>query len=100
MKTINLKTKVVKVEYGNNKGKSVTVPSYKGTLSISSSDYPEIKDWKTGEEYELVLRVKQTGSREADEWAIKEGEAKLGDINSNFGIIGFGKSKDKNKDKA
>ena len=36
----------------------------KPTLFLSEKDLPEIKSWKTGKEYDLILHVKQTNSSE------------------------------------
>lgn len=37
--------------------------SYPPSVSLNETQLPEIKDWTTGEEYILVLKVKQTGDR-------------------------------------
>lgn len=30
-------------------------------ISFNSTELPEVKDWKVGEEYKVVLQIKQTG---------------------------------------
>lgn len=39
-----------------------------GTLNITSDELPEMKDWKVGETYEVTMKVKMTGMREATQW--------------------------------
>lgn len=34
------------------------------TLYLSSKDLPEIKNWKVGKTYKLIIQVKQTSMRE------------------------------------
>lgn len=38
--------------------------SMKPTLYLNSKDLPEIKNWKVGESYDLIVSVKQTGLHE------------------------------------
>ena len=37
---------------------------YPPTLHLTGKQVPEIKDWDVGEEYEMVVRVKQTSKSE------------------------------------
>ncbi len=38
--------------------------SMKPTIHLTSKDLPEIKNWKVGESYDLIISVKQTGLNE------------------------------------
>lgn len=46
----------------------IKVPKEKPTLSLSSKDLPEIKNWKVGGKYRITIDVEQTASRKADEY--------------------------------
>jgi hypothetical protein len=45
----------------------------KPTLYISSKDLPEIKDWKVGESYDLIVNVKMTGVHQMSNGSQTEG---------------------------
>lgn len=50
-----------KVKLNAVKGYAVgTMGEYKPTLSLTTKELPEIANWKVGETYEIVLKVKQT----------------------------------------
>lgn len=38
--------------------------TFKPTLYVSDKDLPQIKDWEVGEEYELIIKVKQRSFNE------------------------------------
>lgn len=38
------------------------------TVRLTDEDLPEIKDWKVGEKYTLVMEVEQLSMRQGDEW--------------------------------
>lgn len=58
-----------------------------GSLSIDEMQLPAVKDWTVGEEYEIVIKVRQTGVREVDSWDIEEYGYKEGDVRAEFEII-------------
>jgi len=39
-----------------------------GNISIDETQLPEIKNWQVGEEYEMIVKVRQTEIREVDNW--------------------------------
>jgi len=59
---------------------------HKGSITICSSDLPEIKNWQVGEEYELIVKVKQTALREVDKWEMEEYNDPAGSIKGEFEI--------------
>lgn len=48
------------------------MPEYRQTISISSKQLPEVKNWKVGNKYTVELEIEQTGMRKGDEWERKE----------------------------
>jgi hypothetical protein len=38
------------------------------TIRLNDEDLPEIKDWKVGDKYTLVIDVEQTSMRQGNEW--------------------------------
>lgn len=67
---------------------------YKPTLYISEKDLPEIKSWKIGEEYEIVVRVRQksisespskqiSGSFEVIEMMVPESDKSIDEMDDN-----------------
>lgn len=55
------------------------------TLYLDSKQVPEIADWKVGEEYMLVLKVKQTSKSEND----KEKDGKVNSVRAEFDILAY-----------
>jgi len=41
-------------------GTKSDTPEMKPTLYVDATDLPQLKDWKVGSEYDLVLKVKMT----------------------------------------
>lgn len=64
----------------------------KGHIVLNSKDNPEVKDWGVGEEYEVTVKVRQTGVREVDEWDKEEYGFKAGDVTADFDIISIDKA--------
>jgi hypothetical protein len=66
----------VEVKKSSNKGSEVGIKKkrlrHMGNLSIDQTQLPEVKDWQVGEEYEIVVKVRQTAMREADKWQTEE----------------------------
>lgn len=46
------------------------IGSMKPTLYLTDKDLKEIKDWKVGQEYDLIVSVKMTGSHQRDDGTI------------------------------
>lgn len=42
------------------------MPSTRGHVNINVDDYPEVKNWKVGKEYDLTVKVKMTGLSDED----------------------------------
>ena len=55
------------------------------TLYLDSKQVSEIRDWEVGEEYTLVIKVKQTGKNEND----KEKDGKVNSVRADFDIVGY-----------
>ena len=53
--------------------KEVELPEQKNTISITETELPEIKEWKIGEEYEISIKIKQTGMR-IEDWGKNKGK--------------------------
>lgn len=53
-------------------------------LSINSDQFPEIKDWKVGETYELAVEVKMTSKHEGQEYTFDKANAGL--VRASFDI--------------
>ena len=51
--------KVKSESYGSGKNKMTSDK----TVSFKSSELPEIKDWKVGEDYSIKIKVTQTSTR-------------------------------------
>lgn len=73
MNIIKPQVKIIKVEEGPNKGKSISLKRNLGHLNIMSTDLPESKEWKIQEEYDLNIKVKVSNVSSLDEWDIREG---------------------------
>lgn len=58
-----------------------------GSLSIDETQLPDIKNWQVGEEYEVVVKIRQTGVREVDNWEIDEYGIPKGSIKAEFEIM-------------
>lgn len=52
------------------------------SIGFDTGELPEVKDWKVGEEYEVILRIKQTGMHEIDFGPMK------GKIRGEFTVVG------------
>ena len=59
----------------------------KDTLTLCSSEVPEVLDWPIGGEYEVIVKVKMTGANEVDNWEVKEYGYKKGDVKARFDIV-------------
>jgi len=74
--------------------KNIPVESYEENMKLDSGKYlptlyfdekqvPEIKDWEVGEEYDVVLRLKQTSKNE------NELEPDENNLNAGFNIVAY-----------
>lgn len=66
--------------------KSSKMEKPKDTLTLCSSEVPEVLDWPIGGEYEVTVKVKMTGANEVDNWDIKEYGYKKGDVKARFEV--------------
>jgi hypothetical protein len=86
-----MKSIEVEVKKSSNKGSDVGMKTKKpkrlGSLSLDENQLPTIKDWQVGEEYEIIIKVKQTGSRLVDSWDIEQYGYKEGDVKADFDIL-------------
>lgn len=57
---------------GSESGIKTKKARHMGNLSIDETQLPEIKNWKVGEEYEIVVKIRQTAIRESDKWEREE----------------------------
>lgn len=48
------------------------MPEMKPTLRLSTDNIPEIKNWKVGGEYKIILTVKQKSMRQGNEFEYGE----------------------------
>ena len=67
--TVTIKESKVK---GSDVGIKKKKLRHMGSLNLDEMQLPAIKDWQVGEEYELVVKVRQTGTREMDKWETEE----------------------------
>lgn len=58
------------------------------TIRLTDEDLPEIKDWKVGEKYTLVMEVEQISMRQGDEWQGADNKDKR--IHATFKITNVG----------
>lgn len=72
---------------GSESGLKVKAKRHLGSLSLDESQLAAIKDWKVGEEYELLIKVRQTGLREVDSWDIEQHGLTKGMVQGNFEIL-------------
>lgn len=84
---ITLKTKVIKIEEGENKGMQIPIPQSMGHLSIKSTDVPDIKSWQVGQDYKVEVMIRQTSMRKPDKWEIESGKMMPTDVKAEFDII-------------
>lgn len=59
------------------------------TFTIDNEDLPELKDWKVGEKYTLVMEVEQTSMRQGSEWQGDTSKDK-NKIHATFKIVAIG----------
>lgn len=78
---------------GKDKGKREVDP--RPSFAINSEEFPEIKDWKTGQKYKLMIEVEQVGS-EIGEWGDDKGKL-VGRYKIN-GIASVGEEKTEEKE--
>ena len=43
--------------------------AYRSTVSLNEKELPEMKDWKVGDKYKLILEVEMTGQRQGSDYA-------------------------------
>lgn len=55
----------------------------KPTFSLDDKDLPDIKEWKVGGKYKIMLEVEQVGADKGDPW--DDGESKR--LNGRFKIL-------------
>lgn len=55
------------------------------TIYLDSRQIAEIRDWEVGEEYTLILKVKQTSKSEND----KEKDGKVNSVRAEFDVIAY-----------
>lgn len=72
---------------GSDVGIKTKAKRHMGSLSLDESQLAAIKDWKVGEEYELTIKVRQTGTREVDSWDMEQYGLSKGAIRSDFEIL-------------
>lgn len=58
------------------------------TFQIDDEDLPELKDWKVGEKYTLVMEVEQLSMRQGNEWQGSDSKDKK--IHATFKILQVG----------
>lgn len=58
------------------------------TVRLTDEDLPEIKNWKVGEKYTLVMEVEQTSMRQGNEWESSASKDKR--IHATFKITSVG----------
>lgn len=58
------------------------------TFQIDDEDLPELKDWKVGEKYTLVMEVEQLSMRQGNEWQGSDTKDKK--VHATFKIISVG----------
>lgn len=56
-----------------------TMGPMKPTLYLTSKDLKEIKDWKVGEEYDLIVSVKMTGAHQRQDGTLS-GDFEIEDV--------------------
>lgn len=56
-----------------------TMGSMKPTLYLTSKDLKEIKDWKVGQEYDLIVSVKMTGAHQREDGTVS-GDFEVQDV--------------------
>lgn len=59
------------------------------TISFTEEDLPEIKDWKVGDKYFLVMEVEQISLRQGSEWQGEEDD-KAKETRATFKILSVG----------
>lgn len=57
------------------------------TFQLDDEDLPEIKDWKVGDKYMLIMEVEQLSMRQGNEWQGAEKDKK---VHATFKIISVG----------
>ena len=62
-------------------------PKYYGNIQVTTKQLPELKDWEVGEEYDLIVRVRQTGVHEPGRWEIEEEGLNKKDLKGEFTIL-------------
>jgi hypothetical protein len=70
-----------------NKIKAVKEEKSFGSLYLSSTDFPFIKDLGIGDTTELEIKVKVKGLRMPDRWEISESKANPKDIRADIIIL-------------
>lgn len=58
------------------------------TFQIDDEDLPELKDWKVGEKYTLVMEVEQLSMRQGNEWQGSDSKDKK--VHATFKILSVG----------
>lgn len=82
--TVTIKEAPIK---GSNAGVKKKKLRHMGSLNLDEMQLPAIKDWQVGEEYELVVKVRQTGTREMDKWETEEYGLPEKSIKGDFEIL-------------
>lgn len=82
--TVTLKDTPTK---GSNVGIKKKKLRHIGSLNLNEMQLPAIKDWQVGEEYEIVVKVRQTAMREVDSWDREEYGLPKGSIKADFEIL-------------
>lgn len=84
---------------GSNAGIKKKKLRHMGSLNLDEIQLPAIKDWQVGEEYEIVVKVRQTGMREVDSWDVEEYGLPKGSVKADFEILSAStKTEDSKKD--
>jgi len=65
------------------KAVEMTMEKMPNTLHLDENELPEIKDWKVGEKYQILLDVEQTGLHKGDMMA----SGPKGNFSADFKII-------------
>jgi len=68
MKMHDIGKERMQIERSSVPGRTVERGKTYPTISLNENQCPFIKDWPTGEEYEMMIIVKKTGEHEPQEW--------------------------------
>lgn len=64
------------------------------TISLTTDQLPEMKNWDIGKQYRIMITVEMTGVRKAEKFDLPHADVAEGDMQNNNGTVGTFEIKD------